>query len=80
MENIVNSAGILNYDTAEGIMPDFTNCERDDFGNYYTLDRESGEIRVFRLEKVKIGTIPQEIIVKLYKKEIERVKGENNDC
>jgi len=76
MTNIVNSIGILNDKTSGEIMPVFSNCERDDFGNYYTLDTESGEIRVIRLEKVKIGNVPQEIIVKLYKKEIERVKGE----
>jgi len=57
-------------------MPDFSNCERDDFGNYYCYDHESKEIRGIRLEKVKIEIIPQKILVKLFQKEIARVQKE----
>ena len=53
-------------------MPDLSNCEKDEFGNAYVYDRETGEVFGVRLEKVPIKTIPQEILVKFLKKESRR--------
>ena len=55
-------------------MPDYSNCENDDYGNTYCYDHESGEVYGVRLEKVAIKTVPQDVLLKLLRKESARKK------
>jgi hypothetical protein len=55
-------------------MPDFSNCEKDKAGNSYCYDYESGDVFVVRVEKAAINKVPQEVLLKLLRKESARVK------
>ena len=52
-------------------MPDFSNCEKDIYGNAYCYDRETEEFYEISLKKVPIKKVSPEVMFKLLKKEIK---------
>jgi hypothetical protein len=65
---LISNPNMRPLNKGEDLMPDFSNCEKDEYGNYYCYDTESEEIYGIRLEKIPVKTIPQEVLIKMLRK------------
>lgn len=57
-------------------MPDFSNCERDEYGNSYCYDQETGQVYLLRFEIVPEKKVPPEIWKQFFVKEFKKNKSE----
>jgi len=57
-------------------MPDYSNSERDELGNTYCYDQETGKVFLIRFELVPEKKVPPEIWQKFLKKECNKNKQE----